>query len=51
MTPLRAGEIWAFRVLGSAGGSLLCLRTMLRGVSPSKGRRPVTISKRMAPSA
>jgi hypothetical protein len=35
---------------GKGSGALTCLRMTARGVSASKGTRPVTISYRMMPS-
>lgn len=46
----RASGIWGLSVRGSGGASLFCLTATLSVVSPSKGRRPVSISKRTMPS-
>src|SRR4030042_5773749 len=45
----KSSGIWVLIFLGSGGASVLCFKATLRGVLPSKGTRPVILSKRMIP--
>ena len=46
----RASGVWAFRSRGLGGRDDFCFMATLRGVRPSNGTLPVSISKRMMPS-